>query len=177
MALNSLIYKVNVTLSNFDIHYYDEFNLTMAKHPSENEERMMYRLIAFLYCGSEKLKFTKGLSETDEPELWEKGHSGEILHWVELGQPDEKRIRKACGKSERVSIFTFHHEKALTWVSKIKNKIDFSKVEIVLLNATDNGPIDKIAERTMRLSCTIEDNYLYLGNDLERVGIEVISFP
>lgn len=171
MAIGASIYKVNLNLSNFNTHYYQDFNLTMAKHPSENEARMMYRLAAFCYCAHEDLEFTKGLSTQDEPELWQKDLTGDILHWIELGLPDEKRIKQAAGKSRKVSIFTTTPNTALDWEAKVKDKIPNDKVSIHHFNIVENGPIDKFVERTMSLSCTIEDNIMYLGNDNERIGI------
>ncbi|MBT3584735.1 MAG: YaeQ family protein [Halobacteriovoraceae bacterium] len=176
MAIGASIYKVNINLSNFNTHYYEDFNLTLAKHPSENEARMMYRLLAFLYCAHSDLQFTKGLSTPSEPELWQKSFSGEILHWIELGMPDEKRIRQASGKSLKVSIFTYHPGKAKEWHEKIKGKlIQNNKVSIHHFNVVENGPIDKFVCKGMRLSCTIEDNHMYLGDDNQRIGIEVLQ--
>ena len=174
MAIGASIYKVNINLSNFNTHYYQDFNLTMAKHPSESEARMMFRLLAFVYCAHEDLEFTKGLSTANEPELWQKNLSGDIVHWIELGQPDDKRIRQSASKSEKVSIFTIHHNTAIEWYDKVKGKIKSEKVNVLHFNIVENGPIDKFVERGMRLSCTIEDNHMYLGNDDERIGIEVI---
>jgi uncharacterized protein YaeQ len=176
MAKGATIYKVNVSLSNFNTHYYQDFNLTLAKHPSENETRMMFRLLAYLYCANEKLEFTKGLSEQDEPEIWLKDFSGDILHWIELGQVEEKRIKQATSRSQKVTIFTYHQNKALEWFEKIQGKVCTNdKLEIFHLNIFENGPIEKITEKTMRLSCTIDDNHMYLGNDIERIGIEVVK--
>jgi len=176
MALGATIYKVDITLSNMNSHYYRDFNLTMAKHPSESEERMMYRLLAFLYSAHDDLEFTKGLSATDEPELWRKGYSGEILQWVELGEPDEKRIRQAAGKSEEVAVFTSQSiENVEKWFNKIRNKIPKEKVKIHHLSVNENGPVDKFVERGMKLSCMIDSNQMFLGNDNERIGIEVIN--
>jgi len=175
MAIGASIYKVNLNLSNFNTHYYHDFNLTMAKHPSENEARMMFRLAAFCYCAHEDLEFTKGLSTQDEPELWQKDLTGDILHWIELGQPDEKRIKQAAGKSRKVSIFTTNPNSALEWESKIKKKVSSDKVNIYHLDVTDNGPIDRFVEKSMILSCTLEDNLMHLSNDRERIGIQVIT--
>lgn len=174
MAISASIYKVDINLSNFNTHFYQDYNLTMAKHPSENESRMMFRLLAYLYCSQENLEFTKGLSATEEPEIWEKDYSGDIVHWIEIGIPDEKRIRQACGKSQKVSIFTYHPKKAVEWYEKIKSKlIGNKKVDIFHFNIIENGPVDKFVEKGMRLSCTIEDNLMHLGNDDERICIEV----
>ncbi|OUR99571.1 hypothetical protein A9Q84_00695 [Halobacteriovorax marinus] len=174
MALGATIFKVNLNISNFNTHYYQDDNLTLAMHPSENEARMMYRLLAYIYCAHEDLEFSKGLSNTEEPELWQKALTGDIIHWIELGLPDEKRIRQAAGKSQKVSIFTYHQKKAQDWLPKIKAKFDNNeKVNIFHLEVVENGPIDKFVTKSMNLSCTIEDNLMYLGNDDERIGIEV----
>jgi uncharacterized protein YaeQ len=172
MALSASIYKVNLTLSNFNTHFYHDFSLTLAKHPSESEERMMNRLAAFCYCAHPDLAFTRGLSTQDEPELWLKDLSGAIVHWIELGQPDEKRIKQAAGKSKKVTVFTTHPNTSETWFEKIKSKVPLDKVEVFQICLVENGPIDKFVQRSMELSCTIEDNLIFLGNENERVGLE-----
>lgn len=174
MALSSTIYKVDVDLSNFNTQYYENFNLTMAKHPSEHEARMMYRLVAFLYCAHPDLKFTKGLSTTEEPELWQKNYSGEILQWIELGLPDNKRIRQACGKSDLVKVFTYQENQAEAWYQS--NKSDFEKnkkLEVYNLSVVENGPIDSIVTKSMKLGCIIEDQHMYLSDDGQRIGIAI----
>jgi uncharacterized protein YaeQ len=176
MAIGASIYKADINLSNLNTHLYKDFNLTMAKHPSENESRMMFRLLAFLFCAHEDLEFTKGLSTTDEPELWQKNHSGEIVHWIELGLPEAKRLREACGKSQSVTVFTYHKNKAEEWIKKVKK--DFcnnEKLKIFHLETIENGPIEKLASKHVRLSCLIEEQVMYLGNDIERVGIEIVQ--
>ena len=174
MALSSTIYKIDINLSNLNTHYYKDFNLTIAKHPSENESRMMYRLLAFLYCAHEDLMFCKGLSNNEEPELWQKDYSGEIIQWIDLGLPDIKRIRQASGKSQSVTVFTYHQNKVPEWYQK--NKSDFNKnkkLKIFHLNISKNGPIDKLIVKSMKLSCLIEEDQMYLSDDHERIEIEV----
>ena len=174
MAQSSTIYKVDIDLSNFNTQYYENFNLTMAMHPSENESRMMYRLLAFLYCAHPDLKFTKGLSTTDEPELWQKDYGDEILQWIELGLPDNKRIRQACGKSRLVRVFSYQQNQVQNWYQS--NKSDFEKnkkLEVYHFNVVENGPIDKIVTKTMKLGCIIEDQNMYLSDDQERITIAV----
>jgi uncharacterized protein YaeQ len=176
MALNSSIYKINVSLSNLNTHYYDDFKLTVAKHPSENESRMMYRLLSFLYCAHEDLEFCKGLSSTDEPELWQKGHSGEIIQWIELGLPTSKRIRQALGKSQNVKVFTYHSTKSKEWAQEVKSDLrNNKKLEAFQFEVVENGPIDKFVSKKMNLSCLLEDKMMYLGNDHERIGIQVLA--
>ena len=180
MAIGATIYKIQVNLSNFNTHYYQDLNLTMAKHPSENEARMMFRLLTYLYNAHEDLEFSKGLSTTEEPELWQKNYTGEIVQWIELGLPDGKRIRQACGKSKLVKIFTYHPNKAAEWFEKIKKEIvENKKLKIfhfqVFSDGPEGGPIDKFVTKNMKLSCIIEDQLMYLGNDEQRIGVKVIA--
>ena len=174
MAIGASIYKLNVNLSNLNSHYYEDFNLTIARHPSENEARMMFRIMTFLYCAHVDLEFTKGLCATEEPELWQKGYSGEIIQWIELGLPDIKRIRQACGKAQSVKIFTYHENKALDWYEKIKGKLEKNKkVKVFHLKVFNNGPVENLANKSMKLDCLIEDHHMYLSNESLRVGIEI----
>lgn len=173
MALGSTIYKAEVILSNLNDHYYNDFSLTMAKHPSENEERMMRRLICFLVSAHEDLEFTKGLSSTDEPELWQKSLTGDILHWIELGEPDDKRIRQASGKSRKVTIFTFSENTSEQWFFKIKDKVSHEKVNVIHLDNMSEEDLSSLVTKSMKLSCTIEDNSLYLSNDESTIHIRL----
>ncbi len=173
MALSSTIYKAEITLSNLNDHYYDDFSLTMAKHPSENEERMMRRLLCFLSCAHKDLEFTKGLSSTDEPELWQKSLTGDILHWIELGEPDEKRIRQASGKSKRVSIFTVNKNTSEQWFLKVKDKVSHEKVNIFHLENLAKEDLTSLVTKSMKLSCTIEDDSLYLSNDEKTIHYKI----
>ncbi|MBT7611247.1 MAG: YaeQ family protein [Bacteriovoracaceae bacterium] len=174
MAIGASIYKVGINHSNLNSHYYTDFNLTMAKHPSENESRMMYRLLSFLYCAHEDLEFSKGLSTTEEPELWQKGYSGEIIQWIELGLPEIKRLKQACGRSQSVTVFTYHKNKTYEWFKKIQKEFpDHKKLRIYHFNVTENGPLEKLVAKSMKLSCVIEDQMMYIGDDIERIGIDI----
>ena len=107
MALKPTIYKAQVELADSDRSCYESLTLTMARHPSETLERMAARLLAFCINYSRGLEFTRGLSTVDEPALWLHSDSGEIEHWIEVGQPEEPRLRKACGRARQVSLYTF----------------------------------------------------------------------
>ena len=104
MATKATISKALLNIANMDSQYYAEHNLTMAKHPSETDLRLMVRLVAFILNADENLVFTKGISQEDEPDLWKKSLGGDIELWIDLGQPDVKRIKKACGRSKEVII-------------------------------------------------------------------------
>ena len=107
MSPKSTVYKVELQVSDLDRHYYQEHNLTLALHPSETEERLMVRLLAFAMNADERLLFGRGLSTDDEPDLWQRDDTGEIALWIETGQPDEADIRRACGRARQVLIYTY----------------------------------------------------------------------
>jgi uncharacterized protein YaeQ len=98
MALKATVVKAELQVSDMDRHYYASHNLTLAQHPSETDERLMVRLLAFALNADERLEFGKGLSSDDEPDLWRRDYTGDIELWIDLGQPDESRIRKASGR-------------------------------------------------------------------------------
>ena len=134
MAANATIYKALLNIANMDKHYYGEHNFTIAQHPSENDLRLMMRVVAFILNASDSLVFCKDISEDDEPALWQKSLIGDIELWIDLGQPDEKRIKKACGRAEQVIIYTFQENTANPWFKQIENTLRrFSNLQVVFL--------------------------------------------
>ena len=107
MALKATICKASLQVADVDRNYYAEHALTVARHPSETDERMMARLLALALNAHERLTFCKGLSDTDEPDLWQKDLTGAIEHWIEVGQPDDKRLLRACGRAEKVTVYAY----------------------------------------------------------------------
>jgi uncharacterized protein YaeQ len=173
MALKSTIYKVRVTLSNLNIHHYQDYNLTIAKHPSENDLRMMIRLLAFAMSAQEDIQFTKGISSDSEPDLWKINHDGSIEHWIELGLPDERHIRQICSKANKVSIYTYHGNQALQWFESIENKIHrFNHLNITHFSVLDGQSLEALAEKEMNLNISIEDNEIWISNDTDRMCVE-----
>ena len=115
MATKSTVFKADLQITDLDRGYYQGHSLTLARHPSETDERLMVRLLVFARHAHERLGFSRGLSTPDEPALWQKSLSGEIETWIELGQPDEKRIRKASGQAQQVYIYTYSGNSADLW--------------------------------------------------------------
>jgi len=99
MASNATIYKTTIQIADMDRQYYQDHVLTLARHPSETDERMMVRLLAFALHAHEALSFGRKVSAEEEPALWLKDLTGAIDLWIEVGQPDEKIIRRACGRA------------------------------------------------------------------------------
>jgi uncharacterized protein YaeQ len=165
MALSSTIYKVELQVSDLDRHYYQTHTLTVAQHPSETTQRMMVRILAFALNASERLEFTKGLSTDEVPDLWEKSLTGDVQHWIEIGQPSAKRVKKACNQSERVSIYTYSGHSAEVWWQQ--NQKDFSrqaKLHIINLPADQLSDISNTVVRTMSLQCTIQEGLVWFGD-------------
>ena len=175
MAANATIYKALLNIANMDSHYYAEHNLTMAKHPSETDLRLMVRLLAFIWNADEALEFCKGISQEDEPDLWKKSLGGEIELWIDLGQPDEKRIKKACGRSEKVIIYTYQEGMAASWWKQIQTSLTrFTNLQVIHLDI--DGDIEALAKRAMNLQANISDNELTLMDDAHSVVIREKSW-
>ena len=174
MAANATIYKANVNIANMDTHYYAERSLTLAKHPSENDLRLMVRLLAFMFNANEDLVFCKGISQDDEPDLWQKNLSGDIELWIDLGQPDEKRIKKACGRSKKVIIYLYQEGMAASWFKQNQKLLNrFNNLSVIYVNI--EGNIEELCERSMTLQANISDGELSLINEDNTVSItEVI---
>ena len=163
MAISSIINKIFLNIADMDRHYYQDHQLTIAQHPSETNFRFMMRLIAFMANANERLCFTKGLSSNDEPDLWEKALTGDIELWIDLGQPDEKRVRKACGRAKQVIIYTYNERKAKVWWQQQQAKYQrFSNLSVFHINAQG---IESMVNRSMQLQCNIQDGEIYLNDN------------
>ncbi|HQR74743.1 MAG TPA: YaeQ family protein [Sulfurovum sp.] len=167
MALKATISKALLNIANMDSHYYAEHNLTLAQHPSETDLRLMVRVLAFILNAEERLEFCKGISQDDEPDLWVKSLGGDIELWIDLGQPDEKRIKKACGRSQKVIIYTYQEGMAAAWWKQIESSLTrFSNLQVVYLDM--EGDIELLAKRAMMLQANISDNELTLMDDAQQ---------
>ncbi|MDD2895921.1 MAG: YaeQ family protein [Aliarcobacter sp.] len=165
------IHKALLNIANMDSHYYNDHNLTLALHPSETELRLMARVVAFILNASEELVFCKGISQDDEPDLWEKDFDGSIKLWIDLGQPDEKRIKKACGRSEKVIIYTYQENMASPWFKQLENNITrFKNLSVIHLEFEDDS-LEELALRSINLQCNISDEELTLINQDKSVII------
>ena len=173
MAANATIHKANVNIANMDTHYYAEHSLILAQHPSENDLRLMIRLLAFIFNAKEDLTFCKGIAQDDEPDLWQKNLSGDIELWIDLGQLDEKRIKKACNRSKKVIIYVYQEGMATTWFKQNKKLLHrFKNLNIIFLNI--DGDIEELCERSMSIQANISDNELNFLNEEKSVLVTEI---
>ncbi|QOY54538.1 YaeQ family protein [Candidatus Sulfurimonas marisnigri] len=170
MAAKATIHKAALNIADMDRNYYAEHNFTLAKHPSENDLRLMVRLSAFVLNANETLVFCKGISQDDEPDLWEKSLDGEIKLWIDLGQPDEKRIKKACGRSDKVIIYTYQDGAASAWWKQAEKSLKrFKNLSVIYLSI--DGDIEELAIRAISLQCNISDGELSLIDEENSVII------
>lgn len=165
MALNADIFKVQVHISDMDRHYYQSHTFTIAQHPSENDLRMMVRLMTFVLNASEELSFTKGLSSQDEPELWQKTLSDEIELWIELGQIEEKRLRQACGKAQKVIIYTYHNKQAEPWYAQMQKSFERQKeLQVFHLTSETCEALAKLVTKNMDIQVSIQDGEVFVSS-------------
>lgn len=172
MALKSTIYKAELSIADMDRNYYNTHQLTLARHPSETDERLMIRVLAFAIHADEALVNAKGLSDTEEPDLWQKDLTGAIQLWIEIGQPDDKRLLKAAGRSEQVMVYSYSATSHIWW-KQLASKIDRAKnVSVINIPAEASAALEKMAQRTMQLQCTIQDGQIWLTDGAETVLVE-----
>lgn len=178
MALNSTMYKADLHVADMDRHYYQQHQLMLSKHPSETDERIMVRLLAFALYADAALTFGKGIGDNDEPALWKKDMTGDIKLWIEVGLPDERILRKASGRATHVVLIMYgrriiadrwwdENQKALT---KLKN------VTILYIPAEATLAMAAMATRNMQFTCTIEDAQIMLGNETATISIEPVIY-
>jgi uncharacterized protein YaeQ len=158
MAQNATIYKVDLSIADMDRHYYETHKLTIARHPSETDERLMVRILAFALSAHEHLEMTKGISTDDEPDIWQKSLSGELELWVALGMPSEKIIRQSCRRSAKVVVYTYGGRPAEVWWDKIKgNTTRFANLSVVNLAEGDTKELAQQVTRSMQMQVTVQD--------------------
>jgi uncharacterized protein YaeQ len=175
MALKPTIYKFRVSLTDLNRDYFDNFQITVAQHPSETLNRLAARIIAFCHGAEEGLQFTKGLSSIEEPDIWVKNFSDDIETWIEIGEPDSERIKKANRFCKNLSIYSFN-TKSESWWKQHGGKISQYAKQVYRL---DHDSIELLAqkfERTMDLSVMVtgEDIYVETGNDSIPVSISTL---
>ena len=166
MALSATICKADLNIVDMDRHYYQQHSLTVAQHPSENDERLMIRLLAFALHADEFLSFTKGLSTDDEPDLWQKSLSGEIELWIEMGLPSEKRLKKACGRAQQVILYTYGTGSAEQWWKQIQPQVSrFKNLSVRHLDSSITRELASGMRRNLDIQISIQDSEVTWDSD------------
>lgn len=174
MALKATIFKAQVQIADLDRNYFGEHTLMIARHPSETDERMMVRLLAFALHAHELLSFTKGLSTAEEPDLWQKDLTGSIVLWIDIGQPDERRIRKACGRSDQVVVYNYSGRSADIWWEQMGTRLErLGNLTVVNIPAAASQALAALAQRSMQLQYTIQDGQVWLSDNDRNVQLDL----
>lgn len=175
MALKSTVFKAALQVSDLDRHYYATHALTLARHPSETDARMMVRLLAFALFAHERLEFGRGLSTGDEPALWRKDLTGAIELWIEVGQPDERVVRRACGRAARVVVLCYGGRGADLWWAQHRDRLErLRNLGVLNLPATAAQDLAGLARLSMDLQCTLQDGQAWLTDGSQTVHISPV---
>lgn len=174
MALKATIFKAELQIADMDRNYYHDHALTIARHPSETDERMMVRLLAFALHAHEALTFANGMGIDNEPDLWQKDLTGAIDLWIDVGQPDEKRIRKACGRAKQVFIYSYGGKSVSVWREQIRGTYEqLGNLTTINLPAAASQSLAKLVQRSMQLQCTIHDGQVWVADKNNTVLIDL----
>lgn len=168
MALKATIYKANLQLSDMDRNVYGDHSLTIARHPSETDERMMIRVLAYaLHVPADNhqgtLELAKSLWDTDEPDLWQKDLTGQIVQWIDVGQPDERRILKASPRAERVTVISYSASTPVWWRGLQSRITRTHNVAVWQIEAEQSQALAALAQRSMQLQVTVQDGTLWFS--------------
>jgi uncharacterized protein YaeQ len=173
MAIKATVFKATLQIADMDRNYYADHVLTLARHPSETDERLMVRLLAFALHAHEYLEFGQGMTADDEADLWLKDLTGSIELWIDVGIPDEKLIRKACGRSNQVVVYCYGGRVADMWFAQ--NSTQFARQKnlmIINLPVASTQALAKLAQRNMTLQCTIQEGHIMMTSDAGMIEIE-----
>ena len=174
MALSSTIFKVELSIADVERGYYGTHALRIARHPSETDERMMVRLLAFALHADEALEFGRGLSAENEPDLWQRDLTGAIKRWIEVGLPDEREVRKACGRARSVDILAYGGRAVDLWWEGVRGRLERQdRLAVTEIPLEASRALGQLAGRSMRLQVTIQEGHLLVVDGSTSISTEL----
>jgi len=174
MALKSTIFKAGLSVADIDRGYYGDHALTIARHPSETDERMMVRVLAFALHADEGLAFGRGLSTEDEPDLWQRDLTGTVERWIDVGLPDERDLRKACGRAQAVRVLAYGGRAVELWWEGVRERLErLDQLAVSEVPVEASRALARLARRSMRLQVTIQEGHIYVANGAATVAVEL----
>ncbi len=179
MALKATIFKAALQIADMDRGYYADHALTIARHPSETDERMMLRVLAFALHAGPGLEFGKGLSTDDEPDLWQRDLTGRIRLWIDVGLPDEKLVRRGCGRANEVVIYAYGRGAELWW-ERSRTALERARnLRVLSVPAATSQELARLAQRSMQLQCTIQEGQVWLSDQdgAVEVALTIVTSP
>jgi len=164
MALRATVYKVELQVNDLDRHVYDTVSLSLARHPSETEERLLVRLLAFALHTGEGLAFGRGISSEDEATLWQHDLTGALRLWVEVGLPDERMLRRACGRADDVVLYTYGGRTAMQWWDQNRDALArIENLRVVDLPQAFTQALASLAQRNLQVQVTAQEGEIWIG--------------
>lgn len=183
MALKSTVFKATLAVADIDRGYYADHSLTIARHPSETDERMMVRLAAFalnahalqtLCNGDATLAFGAGLSTPEDPDVVLRDFTGRTRLWIEVGQPEERPVAKACSQADQVAVYAYSSAAEIWWRGVEGKLARLAHLSVWRIPAAQSQSLQKLAQRTMQLQATIQEGHLMLGDGRDSVDVEPV---
>jgi len=176
MAIKATVFKAALQIADMDRHYYAEHALTLARHPSETDERMMVRLLAFALYADELLTFGKGMSSDEEPDLWQKDLTGSIERWIDVGLPDERAIRKASGRAAQVVVISYGRAANIWWNENRSKLLRLNNLVVLNLASETTQALAALASRNMQLQCTVQEGHIMMTSEAGMIEIEPVAW-
>ena len=176
MALKSTVYKATLQVADMDRSHYRDHALTLALHPSETEERLMVRVLAHALQAptddtDTPLLAARGLSDTDEPDLWQHDRTGAVMHWIEVGHPDDRRLARACSRSGRVTIYAYAASTPIWWKGIADKVARLGNLAVWQIDAAASQQLATLASRAMQLQVTVQDGLIWVSDGTQTVEI------
>jgi uncharacterized protein YaeQ len=176
MALKSTIFKLDLNIADLDRQFYQDFALTLARHPSETDERMMLRVLAFAMHAGPGLEFGRGISSDEEPGLWRKDLTGAIETWIELGTPDPDRLRKACSRARQVILYSYGDRAVPVWWDKHRSTLArFEHLAIWQIEDSACKALAAMARPGMSLQCTITEGEAWFSGEQGSISVRPVA--
>lgn len=178
MALRATVYKAELNIADNDRVYYGSHSVTLARHPSETDERLMVRLLAYALHVQEddSLAFTRGLSEVDEPELWRHDLTGAVELWIEAGLPDERRLLKACGRAEQVVVYAYGRTAEAWWASAQGKLARVRNLKVYGVPLEASQSLSELAARGMSLNINVQDGTVWVSGESGEASIDLLRW-
>ncbi len=176
MAQKATIFKADLSVADMERNYFATHALTLARHPSETDERMMVRLLAFALNADDSLGFGRGLASDDEADLTQRDLTGAIQLWIDVGLPDEKSLRKASGRAERVIVYAYGGRAVDLWWTKNRDTLErLPNFSAFAVPTESSQALAHLAARSMQLQCTVQEGHLWFSNAHETVAITLTN--
>ncbi|MCJ8312507.1 MAG: YaeQ family protein [Saccharospirillaceae bacterium] len=173
MAISATVIRAKISIADMTRHYYQDHSLTLAQHPSENANRLMIRLLAYAVNAHEDLQFTKGLSTSDEPEIWLKDLTDIIELWIDLGLPDESRIKKSINRSQKSILYCYDDKSFAPWFKKNESKLTHKKLSVFKISDKNATQLESLYARALDLQINIDESDIMIVDNNTNKTIEI----